>query len=140
MYTRVHRDGRTSEQLNFKIESNVPAARDLVSPSQNYQTMSRDGYEFIPLAFDVFGGTAPEAASFLRKIAGLAVRHKFGVTEGRVFAINYAAILSEWSARLSAVLTREVAKCVIEGARLARGGNQIDSSFDRLDTGAYQNS
>ena len=88
-------------------------------------------YEFIPL--DVFGGTAPEAASFLRKLAGLAVRHKFGVTEGRVFAINYAAILSEWSARLSAVLTREVAKCVIEGARLARGGNQIDSSFDRLD-------
>ena len=99
----------------------------------NYQDMSRNGYDFIPLAFDVFGGTAPEAASFLRKLAGLAVRHKFGVTEGRVFAINYAAILSEWSARLSAVLTREVAKCVIEGARLARGGNQIDSSFDRLD-------
>ena len=100
---------------------------------RNYQDMSRDKYDFVPLAFDVFGGTAPEAASFLRKLAGLAVRHKFGVTEGRVFAINYAAILSKWSARLSAVLTKEVIKCIIEGARLARGGNQIDTSFDRLD-------
>ena len=71
--------------------------------------------------------------SFLRKLAGLAVRHKFGVTEGRVFSVNYAAILSKWSARLSAMLTREVVKCIIEGARLARGGDQIDSSFDRLD-------
>ena len=70
---------------------------------------------------------------FLSIPPGLAVRHKFGVTEGRVFSINYSTILSKWSARLSATLTREVAKCIIEGARLARGGNQIDSSFDRLD-------
>jgi hypothetical protein len=78
-------------------------------------------------------GTAPAAELLLKKLASKAVSHVFGVTDGPIFAMNYAAIISKWSGRIYSVLTKEVANCIIEGARLARGGNLIDSSYEKMD-------
>ena len=49
----------------------------------------------------------------------------FGETEGPVFNIHFSAVISKWKARLSTVIQREVANCIIEGARNARGGDRI---------------
>jgi len=100
---------------------------------RNYSGLSRVKHDFVPLAFDVFGGTAPAAELLLKKLASKAVSHVFGVTDGPIFAMNYAAIISKWSGRIYSVLTKEVANCIIEGARLARGGNLIDSSYEKMD-------
>ena len=100
---------------------------------RNYSGLSRVKHDFVPLAFDVFGGTAPAAELLLKKLASKAVSHVLGVTDGPFFAMNYAAIISKWSGRIYSVLTKEVANCIIEGARLARGGNLIDSSYEKMD-------
>ena len=91
-----------------------------------YSEMCRESLDFIPLAYDVFGGSAPKADEFLHQMASLAVRKHFGVSEGPEFSVRFSAILGKWKARLSTVLQREVANCLIEGARNARGGDRVD--------------
>ncbi len=69
-----------------------------------YAPLDRSSLEFVPLAFDVFGGVAPKAEHFINQLASLAVQKHHGVSEGVEFNIKYSAVLAKWKARLSAVL------------------------------------
>ena len=91
----------------------------------HYQPMDRSHADFTPLAYDVFGGAAPEAEEFLGQLAAFAVTKSSGLDEGRVFDIKYSATLARWKARLSSVIQREVANCVLIGAKYSRGGDQF---------------
>ena len=81
--------------------------------------------DFIPLAYDVFGGTAPKAEAFLGQLASSAVMKSFGETEGPVFNIHFSAVISKWKARLSTVVQQEVANCKVEGARNATRRDRV---------------
>ena len=88
----------------------------------------REFYDFLPLAFDVFGGAAPKAEDFLKRLASMAVTKRTGLSEGPHFSAKYTVLLNKWRTRLSTALNREVANCIIEGARNARGGERLDSN------------
>jgi hypothetical protein len=49
-------------------------------------------------------------------------------SEGPHFSAKYTVLLNKWRTRLSTALNREVANCIIEGARNARGGERLDSN------------
>ena len=82
--------------------------------------------EFLPLAFDVFCGTAPRADEFLRRLASIVVtQQRTGYSEGPNFSSNYAILLHKWRTRLSLTINRaEIADVIFEGARNARGGER----------------
>ena len=78
---------------------------------------------------DVFGGAAPKAEDFLKRLASMAVTKRTGLSEGPHFSAKYTVLLNKWRTRLSTALNREVANCIyIEGARNARGGERLDSN------------
>ena len=58
----------------------------------------------------------------------MAVTKRTGLSEGPHFSAKYAVLLNKWRTRLSTALNREVANCIIEGARNARGGERLDSN------------
>ena len=94
----------------------------------SYFSLEREFYNFLPLAFDVFGGAAPKAEDFFKRLASMAVTKRTGLSEGPHFSAKYTVLLNKWRTRLSTVLNREVANCIIEGARNARGGERLDSN------------
>ena len=52
-----------------------------------------------------------------------------GLSEGTTFLGLYTVLLNKWRTRLSTALNREVANCIIEGARNASGGGErLDSN------------
>ena len=96
----------------------------------SYFSLEREFYDFLPLAFDVFGGAAPnKAEDFFKRLASMAVTKRTGLSEGPHFSTKYTVLLNKkWRTRLSTALNREVANCIIEGARNARGGERLDSN------------
>ena len=62
-------------------------------------------------------GTRYKCTGFLRVTAG-----------SKRFSAKYTVLLNKWRTRLSTALNREVANCIIEGARNARGGERLDSN------------
>jgi hypothetical protein len=58
----------------------------------------------------------------------MAVTKRTGLSEGPHFSAKYTVLLNKWRTRLSTALNREVANCIIEGARNARGGERLDSN------------
>jgi hypothetical protein len=63
--------------------------------------LDKTSYEFLPLAFDVFCGTAPRADEFL-----LVVTRRTGYSEGPNFSPNYAILLHKWRTWLSLTINR----------------------------------
>ena len=86
--------------------------------------MDKTSHAFLPLAFDVFCGTAPRADEFLRRLASIVVTRRTGYSEGPNFSPNYAILLHKWRTRLSLTINREIANAIFEGARNARGGER----------------
>jgi hypothetical protein len=87
----------------------------------SYAALDKTSHEFLPLAFDVFCGTAPRAdESFLRRLASIVVTRRAGYSEGPDFSRNYAILLHKWRTRLSLTINREIANAIFEGARSAR--------------------
>jgi hypothetical protein len=91
----------------------------------SYRLLDRGRYNFLPLAFDVFGGAAPKADEFFQRFAALAVRNRTGLADGSAFSARYSALLGKWRTRFSVALNREIANSIIVGARNARGGERI---------------
>ena len=59
----------------------------------------------------------------------MAVTKRTGLSEGPHFSAKYTVLLNtKWRTRLSTALNREVANCIIEGARNARGSERLDSN------------
>ena len=58
----------------------------------------------------------------------MAVTKRTGLSEGPHFSAKYTVLLNKWRTRLPTTLNREVANCIIEGARNARGGERLDSN------------
>ena len=100
-----------------------------------YHHMDRTRREFKPLAFDVFGGTGPIAEEVLGELASRAVHRKHGLRDGDRFDVLYSALISRWKARLSSVIQREVANCIIEGANKARFSYSLDLFIDSVESG-----
>jgi hypothetical protein len=70
-----------------------------------------------------------EAEDFFKRLASMAVTKRTGLSEGPHFSAKYTVLLKKWRTRLSTALNREVANCIIEGARNAtRGGERLDSN------------
>ena len=94
--------------------------------------MHRNHKSFIPLAYDVFGGAAPKAEDFLKQMANLlyvgtflVVQKNLGIADGKEFDMAYVTLMGKWRTRLSLTIQREVANCIIVGARNARGGERL---------------
>ena len=87
--------------------------------------MHRDQKSFIPLAYDVFGGAAPKAEDFLKQMASLVVQKNLGIADGKEFDMAYVTLMGKSRTRLSLTIHREVANCIIVGARNARGGERL---------------
>ena len=88
-----------------------------ISKEASYFSLEREFYDFLPLAFDVFGGAAaPKAEDFLKRLASMAVTKRTGLSKGPHFSAKYTVLLNKWRTRLSTALNREVANCIIEGA------------------------
>ena len=51
-----------------------------------------------------------------------------GYFRGTTFLGEVQVTRNKWRTRLSTALNREVANCIIEGARNARGGERLDSN------------
>ncbi len=90
----------------------------------SYAALDKTSHAFLPLAFDVFCGTAPRADEFLRRLASIVVTRRTGYSEGPNFSPNYAILLHKWRTRLSLTINREIANAIFEGARNARGGER----------------
>jgi hypothetical protein len=86
--------------------------------------LEKTSHEFLPLAFDMFCGTAPRADEFFRRLASIVATRRTGYSEGPNFSPNYAILLHKWRIRLSLTITREIAYAIFEGARNARGGER----------------
>ena len=54
--------------------------------------MDKTSHAFLPLAFDVFCGTAPRADEFLRRLASIVVTRRTGYSEGPNFSPNYGIV------------------------------------------------
>ena len=67
----------------------------------SYFSLEREFYDFLPLAFDVFGGAAPKAEDFLKRLASMAVTKRTGLSEGPHFSAKYTVLLNKWRTRLS---------------------------------------
>ena len=85
----------------------------------SYAALDKTSHDFLPLAFDVFCGTAPRADEFLRRLASIVVKRRTGYSEGPNFSPNYAILLHKWRTRLSLTINREIANAIFEGARNA---------------------
>ena len=90
----------------------------------SYAALDRSSLDFLPLALDVFGGLAPRADDFVRRLASIVVTRRTGYSEGPHFSPKYAILLNKWRTRLSLTLNREIANAIFEGARNARGGER----------------
>jgi hypothetical protein len=56
----------------------------------SYVALDKTNHAFLPLAFDVFCGTAPRADEFLRRLASIVVTRRTGYSaEGPNFSPNY---------------------------------------------------
>ena len=82
----------------------------------------------------MFGGTGPIAEEVLGDLASRAVHRKHGLRDGDKFDILYSALISRWKARLSSVIQREVANCIIEGANKARFSYSPHSLLDYVES------
>jgi hypothetical protein len=101
---------------------------------RTYAALDKTAHKLLPLAFDVFCGTAPRADEFLRRLASIVVTRRTGYSEGPNFSPNYAILLhkhcceaqlAKWRTRLSlTIINREIANTIFEGARNARGGER----------------
>jgi hypothetical protein len=82
-----------------------------------YAALDKTSHAFLPLAFDVFCGTALQADEFLRRLASIVVTRRTGYSEGpNLFSPNYAILLHKWRTRLSLTINREIADAIFEGA------------------------
>ena len=55
----------------------------------SYAALDKTSHAFLPVAFDVFCGTAPRADEFLRRLASIVVIRRTGYSEGPNFSPNY---------------------------------------------------
>eukprot|EP00959_Pyramimonas_sp_CCMP1952_P228231 4771979-Pyramimonas_sp.AAC.1 len=58
-------------------------------------------------------------------MASLVVQENLGITDGKQFNMAYVTLMGKWLTRLSLTIQREVANCIIVGARNARGGERL---------------
>jgi hypothetical protein len=84
----------------------------------SYAALDKTSHAFLPLAFDVFCGTAPRADEFLRRLASfsdvcIVVTRRTGYSEGPNFSPNYAILLHKWRTRLSLTISREIANAIL---------------------------
>ena len=128
----------TNRRLNHTPDGNPVMAARLAEQRKyvSYHHMDRTHRDFKPLAFDVFGGTGPVAEQFISDLASRAVHRKHGLRDGDRFDVLYSALISQWKARLSSVIQREVANCIIEGANKARFSfsRAIDALLDSVNS------
>jgi hypothetical protein len=54
----------------------------------SYFSLEREFYDFLPLAFDVFGGAAHKAEDFFKCLASMAVTKRTSLSEGPHFSAN----------------------------------------------------
>eukprot|EP00976_Prorocentrum_cordatum_P113312 1195676-Prorocentrum_minimum.AAC.10 len=58
-------------------------------------------------------------------MASLVVQKNLGFTDGKQFDMAYVTLMGKWRTRLSLTIHREVANCIIVGARNARVGERL---------------
>jgi len=69
-YTSLRRLNHTPDGDPLKAARIAEAGKESV-----YAPLDRSSLEFVPIAFDVFGGVAPKAEHFINQLASLAVSY-----------------------------------------------------------------
>jgi hypothetical protein len=113
-------------QFSIPPDPPVCAARIAEGKKEDsYVALDKTSHDSLPLAFNVFCGTAPRADEFLRRLASIVVTRRAGYSEGPNFSPNYVILLHKWRTRISLTINREIANAIFEGgARNARGGER----------------
>lgn len=85
--------------------------RDGQPRTAKYQEALDAGHDVIPLIHEVFGGVAPEACSYLRRLAAL--RPGALTAESLTATWSTTSFCSYWGQRISLVLTSQVAQQIL---------------------------
>jgi hypothetical protein len=88
-YTSTHGLNHTPDGLP------IYAARiaEGIKKEDSYAALDKTSHAFLPLALDVFCGTAPRADEFLRRLTSIVVTRRTWCSEEPNFSPNYAILL-----------------------------------------------